>query len=530
MAKKLAMDAAQAGFENGKRKEALETEERYRVLFSLAPMAVYSCDASGVVRDYNNRAAELWGRKPEPGDTDERFCGSFKLYRADGSYMPHEQCPMADVLTGKIPAAHDAEVHIERPDGSRIIAVVNIAPVKNERGEITGAINCFYDVTERKRAQAALEESEQRLREVIDALPTAVYTTDAEGRLTHFNRACVELSGRTPKAGTDQWCVTWKLWRADGTPLPFDECPMAIALKEGRAMHGAEIIAERPNGERAWVAAYPAPLHNAEGEVTGGINMLVDITERKRAQKELERSHAELEALVEQRTEAMRKLSARLMHAQDEERRRISRELHDSVGQYVAHAKMSVDAWKRAGGKKDVEAIEHISQTLDKCMSEMRTISYLLHPPLLEEVGFRSAARWYLHGFAERSGIRVNVDIPTQTGRMIKNPETELALFRVLQESLTNAHRHSESESVDVALKITTEEVTLDVRDHGKGIAPEVLQRLRTGVGGGIGLIGMRERISELGGWLEIESNGNGTLIRVVIPARVAQGTGAARG
>jgi PAS domain-containing protein len=130
-----------------------ESEDRYRTLFDLAPVAVYSCDASGVIRDYNSRAAVLWGRKPEPGDTDERFCGSFRLHRPDGTYMPHEQCPMVDVLCGKIPGVHDAEVHIERPDGSRIIVIVNIAPQKNERGEITGAINCFYDVTARKRAE-----------------------------------------------------------------------------------------------------------------------------------------------------------------------------------------------------------------------------------------------------------------------------------------------------------------------------------------------------------------------------------------
>jgi PAS domain S-box-containing protein len=127
-----------------------ESKERYRTLFELAPVAVYSCDASGVIREYNHRAAELWGRKPAPGDTDERFCGSFKMYRPDGSYMPHEQCPMGDVLSGKVPGVHDGEVLIERPDGSRVIVIVNIAPLTDDQGEVMGAINCFYDVTERK--------------------------------------------------------------------------------------------------------------------------------------------------------------------------------------------------------------------------------------------------------------------------------------------------------------------------------------------------------------------------------------------
>jgi two-component sensor histidine kinase/PAS domain-containing protein len=130
-----------------------ESEERYRTLFGLGPVAVYSCDASGTIQNFNSRAAELWGRKPRLQDTDERFCGSFELYRPDGSLLAHDHCPMAEVLSGKISEARDAEVLIERPNGSRITCVVNIRPLKNLRGEVTGAINCFYDITERKRAE-----------------------------------------------------------------------------------------------------------------------------------------------------------------------------------------------------------------------------------------------------------------------------------------------------------------------------------------------------------------------------------------
>lgn len=133
-----------------------ESEERYRTLFDLGPVAVYSIDTSGVIQNFNRRAAELWGREPALGDTDQRFCGSFKMFRPDGSFMPHDLCPMAEVASGKLPAAHDSEVHIERPDGSRVTVIVNIRPLKNARGEITGAINCFYDITERKRSEQAL--------------------------------------------------------------------------------------------------------------------------------------------------------------------------------------------------------------------------------------------------------------------------------------------------------------------------------------------------------------------------------------
>ena len=169
-----APDAGQSGItEYRLTQDALhESEERYRTLFALAPVAVYSCDASGVIRDYNNRAAQLWGRKPAPGDTDERFCGSFKMYCPDGSYMPHEQCPMGDVLSGKVPGVRDGEVLIERPDGSRVIVIVNIAPLMNDKGHIIGAINCFYDVTERKsfeRERETLLEKERASRMEAEA-------------------------------------------------------------------------------------------------------------------------------------------------------------------------------------------------------------------------------------------------------------------------------------------------------------------------------------------------------------------------
>jgi PAS domain S-box-containing protein len=140
------------------------SEERYRTLFDLGPVAVYFCDNTGVIQKFNRRAAELWGREPALGDTDERFCGSFKLFRMDGSLMPHPQCPMAEVLDGKVSEVRDTEVLIERPDRSRITVIVNISPVKNERGEVTGAINCFYDITQRKNAETA-----QRRIEVLAA-------------------------------------------------------------------------------------------------------------------------------------------------------------------------------------------------------------------------------------------------------------------------------------------------------------------------------------------------------------------------
>ena len=149
-------------------KELQESEERYRTLFELCPAAIYSCDTSGVIQKFNRHAAELWGRTPAIGDTDGRFCGSFKMFRPDGSFMPHDHCPMAEVVSGKLPEVRDAELVLERPDGSRVTVVANIQPLRNQRGEITAALNCFYDITERKQGENQLADSLNSERELAE--------------------------------------------------------------------------------------------------------------------------------------------------------------------------------------------------------------------------------------------------------------------------------------------------------------------------------------------------------------------------
>src|ERR1041385_2321428 len=131
-----------------------------------------------------------------------------------------------------------------------------------------------------QRAVRALPDSEEAFRAMIDALPAAIYTTDANGKITHFNPACVEFAGRTPQLGSDYWCVSWKLFHPDGRPMPHDQCPMAITLRERRAVRGAEAIAERPDGTRLWFIPYPTRIKDNQGKIVGGINMLLDITDR----------------------------------------------------------------------------------------------------------------------------------------------------------------------------------------------------------------------------------------------------------
>lgn len=255
-------------------------------LIEMLPLAIYACGLDGRIRWFNTRAAELWGRTPHLED-GEMFCGSDKIFDVSGRHIRHDQLPIVQVLkTGH--RVDGSEAIIERPDGSRVTVMVHIDAIKNADGDVIGAINCFHDVSELKRAQQALQEREQWFHDLLEALPAAIYTTDAKGRITFYNQAAIDLSGRRPQLGSDEWCVTWKLYQTDGTPLPHDECPMAVALKEDRAIRGAEAVAERPDGVRLSFEPYPTPLHDRTGKLVGAVNMLVDVTARKQAEQRME--------------------------------------------------------------------------------------------------------------------------------------------------------------------------------------------------------------------------------------------------
>ena len=264
------------------------------------------------------------------------------------------------------------------------------------------------------------------------------------------------------------------------------------------------------------------------------------ISERQLAQRNLQAAHDELENRVQARThelsealaglrdemdvpehaeEQLRNLSRRLMTLQDEERRHIARELHDTCGQTLAAMKMSI-ALIRETEKPLPElqvVLDELNGLTDAVLQEVRTTSYLLHPPLLDEAGIASAARWFVEGFARRSGIEVQCEIAANMERAPR--DCELALFRVLQESMTNVHRHSGASATTVRLQRSGDQFQLEIQDNGKGIAEERLRSLDKSTGKiGVGITGMRERVHQLGGRLEIRSTGSGTTVCVALP------------
>ena len=276
-------------------------------LLDILPVGVYVCDGAGLLVRYNRAAAELWGCSPKVGDPTVRYCGSYRLYHLDGRHVPHAKCPMADVLaTGE--GLRDQEIVIERADGRRIVVLVNIEAIKADSGRVVGAVNVFREKPLPHSAQLPPSGGERNSAELLQALPAALYTTDAAGRITFYNEAAAELWGFRPQLGTSEFCGSWKLYWPDGTPLPHHECPMALTLKERRPIRGMEAVAERPDGTRVPFIPYPTPLFDASGTLIGAVNMLVDITDRHRAEQRIRESEArcrDLAAIVESSDDAV---------------------------------------------------------------------------------------------------------------------------------------------------------------------------------------------------------------------------------
>lgn len=246
---------------------------------------------------------------------------------------------------------------------------------------------------------------------------------------------------------------------------------------------------------------------------------------RRRQNTALRQSQGELELKVQERTadldvvnRNLRDLSARLLQMQDEERRRIARELHDSVGQMLAALSMNLTAVRTDIDQlaRTATALNDSESLVQEMVTEVRTISHLLHPPLLDEAGLSSALRWYVDGFAQRSGINVDLDMPEDFERL--PVELETAIFRVVQECLTNIHRHSGSPTAKIRLRERDREVSVEIEDKGRGIPPHKLEAMSSAGAPGVGVRGMQERLRQLGGKLEIQSGPGGTTVKVRLP------------
>jgi PAS domain S-box-containing protein len=354
------------------------------------------------------------------------------------------------------------------------------------------------DLEERVRERtAALERKNAEVRDqarLLDLANDAVFVKSAKGLVTYWNQGAERLYG---------WTMTEALGHNASDMLHTKFPDSRQAVEDSETWEG-ELLHTTRDGSRIIVASRWTKLYDAAGNPTGWLEINTDITGRRNAE------------------DAARSLTSRILTLQDDERRRIARGLHDSLGQYLVALKMNLDAMAMRNGEQAAVAAE-CAEIVEKCLGETRTISHLLHPPLLDESGFSSAARWYVDGFAQRSGIKVDLSLPPEVFRL--RSEIEIALFRALQEGLTNVHRHSGSSAVGIRLQLNEKEVRLEIEDDGRGMPHSVLKRLLAGAAeAGVGISGMRERVRELGGSLGIDSDSTGTLLTVSIPIQEPAG------
>ena len=352
---------------------------------------------------------------------------------------------------------------------------------------------------------------------ILTSIKAAIIATRPDGRIVYWNRFAEELYG----------------WRAEEVigrnildiSVPMDNLQSApdvmASLHAGKSWEG-EFTVRRRDGTHFTASVTDSPIFDEAGVMIGIVGVSHDLTALAKARLELERLVQERTAELKAANKNLHQLSASLIRSQDEVRWRVARELHESAGQDLAALDLDLTAIGGEVKKKSPELAKRILKTCefaeDIC-NHLRTMSYLLHPPLLEELGLVSALRHYVDGFSAKSNIKVDLEISPDFGRLADG--MELTCFRIVQEGLTNIHRHSKSATAAITLRYEGKRVLVEVRDAGRGIPLERLPELESG-GGGVGFAGMRERITQRGGTLEIKSDAKGTVVVAILPFQQA--------
>jgi PAS domain S-box-containing protein len=358
-----------------------------------------------------------------------------------------------------------------------------------------------------------LGRKNQELDAIVQTAPDIIFSRQADGARDYISGRFYEYTGASP--GTAVGFGWMEYLHPDDKARSLDHWMRCVQSGE---TYESEYRIRSIDQKYRWFRARAVPLRDQQGNIIKWYGTCSDIHDSKLLEQSIRDSALELERMVDLRTTELRRLSSRLMTMQDDERRRIAREIHDGLGQELAAAKMILDGVLSKDSSPSMrQASADASELVDRAIKQVRTISHLLHPPLLDEVGLVSALRWYLEGLSDRSGIEVKLEVePSDLNRL--RPELETAIFRIIQEALTNMFRHSGARNGCVSLIETNGRVAVTVRDDGKGIEERVIQLRPESVGVGIG--GMRQRVKELGGSLRLANANPGTIVEVVIPSR----------
>ncbi len=351
----------------------------------------------------------------------------------------------------------------------------------------------------------------QELDAIVSTAPDVIFSSQEDGRYEYVSERFHEYTGSSAASSKR---VDWMEY-VHPDDVERSKARWQQSIREG-GNYETEYRLRSKAGEYRWFRSRAVPIRNPEGMIVKWYGTCSDIHDSKVLEQSIRDSAIELEKMVDRRTDELRRLSVRLMSAQDQERRRIARDLHDGLGQELAVAKMVLDKMALDNPGQLPEEWTQASAIVDRAIQQVRTMSHLLHPPLLDEVGLLSALTWYADGMTKRSGIETFLDVqPPNFPRLA--PEMETAVFRIVQEALTNVFRHSEARKVWITLNQTNGSMVISVQDDGKGIDKRISELRPENVGVGIG--GMKQRAKEFGGELRLTNADPGTLLELIIPS-----------
>ena len=489
-----------------------ESRERVRAaeleaVMDAAPALIFMARDAECRHISGNRATYNLLRQPPGANLSKSAPESEKpsnlLMTKNGIEIPPEELPVQKAVSSG-ERVRDYEFEVVFDDGAPVALLGDATPMLDERGNTRGAVGVFVDVTRRKRSEEALRESEERLRLAMNVANEAIWEYNPVSGATLWIDA-------SPRKFASPGLLE------DAAQLRIDRIhpddASRVAANWGRALCGsgdaweAEYRMQRADGSWADVYDRAVIARDPTGRPVRVVGAMLDVTERNRAKEALETANRQLH-----------QLSQDLLRTQDYERRRIARELHDSTSQLLAALSINLSRLRDTGLDPERRK-EALSETIDlaaACSTEIRTVTYLLHPPLLDVVGLTGALAAYIQGFKHRTGIEVEIKISPDFHRL--DSEMEATLFRIVQEGLANVHKHSGSPVALIRLEQDSREVRLMLQDRGHGL-PEALQPQGKGfVGFGVGIMGMRERAEQLGGRLELASNDAGTRLTVTLP------------
>ena len=470
--------------------EARENEEKFRLLVNgIQDHAVIRVDLEGRIVTWNLGAKRLFGF-----DYSEILGEPFhRLYNACEQDTPQRHLKTALEL-GHV----NDECKQVRKDGTEFWATADVTLLRGEQGQPRGYAVITRDITERRQQREQIEHREAQLNAFFSNAPVGLAIIDKNLCFQRINEPFAQLNG------LDSNGQVGKPLKDVIASLSHQIEPLLRRVAStGEPIFNQEIRGPVPSmpGVTGWWLKSFFPIAR-EGDAVSQMGIVVqDVTGLKRAET------------------AVRRLSGRLLQIRDDERRRLARDLHDSLGQTLTAVKMNLSYLGRDTSHLDERgqnAVTESKELIDSALKEVRTLSHLLHPPMLDDVGLVAAIRWFANGFAQRSSIQVDLKLPSNLPRL--PTELETAVFRVVQESLTNVHRHSGSTTANVRLETEANWLHLFVIDQGRGMTSEQLLFRQDNATIGVGLLGMRERLRQLRGELEITSSSDGTRIHAIIP------------